>query len=109
MTVSGSLRTPDLPPERAWNTWSADRYLEMSFRPLGIKVTPDIYAASTGKTSVIDPGSDVRLGVHTTDASHIDPRTVHAGTSLVLRYGKQSEFDLEDEWTSTGFGEWGLS
>src|SRR5438128_12309994 len=108
MTARGLLRTPDLPPKRAWNTWSADRYLEMSCKPLGIKVTPVVYAASTGKTSVIGPGSNVRLGAHTTDASHVDARLIHAGTSLEWRYAKISTCDLAGGWKATAFGEWGL-
>jgi putative isomerase len=108
MTVPSYLRTPNVPLARAWNTWAADRYLEMAFKPLGVVVTPIVYAASAGKTSIIGPGSDVRLGTHTTDASHIDAEFAHAGTSLDWRYAKVSPFDLVGGWKATAFGEWGL-
>ena len=50
MTAPNYLRTPNVPAHRAWNTWAADRYLEMSHLPLGVRVTPVVYAASIGKT-----------------------------------------------------------
>ncbi|TMJ43123.1 MAG: hypothetical protein E6G89_02300 [Alphaproteobacteria bacterium] len=62
MTVPNYLRTPNIPADRAWNSWAADRYLEMSHLPLGIKITPVFFAASSGKTTLMGPGSDIRLG-----------------------------------------------
>ena len=99
---------PNVPLARAWNTWAADRYLEMSMRPSGVKVTPVVYAASTGKTSVIGPGADVRLGIHTTDASHVEASFTHAGTALDWHYAKLSASDFTGSWKTEGFGEWGL-
>jgi putative isomerase len=108
MSVPHYLRTPNLPLYRAWNTWAADRYLEMSFKPLGIRVTPLLYAASSGKTTLIGPGDDVRLGTHTTDGSHVEARVTHAGTVLDWCYGKVSPFDLRGGWSTAKSGEWGL-
>ena len=77
-------------------------------RPLGIRITPILYAASSGKTTLIGPGDDVRLGTHTTDGSHVEASFTHAGTTLDWRYGKVSAFDLRGGWTTAKFGEWGL-
>jgi putative isomerase len=108
MSIPSYLRTPNVPLARAWNTWAAERYLEMSFKPLGVNVTPLVYAASTGKTSLIGPGSDVRLGTHTTDGSHVEAHFTHAGTSLEWHYAKVSAFDLMGAWSTVQLGEWGL-
>ena len=80
----------------------------MCFKPLGVKVTPVVYAASSGKTSIIGAGSDARLGTHTTDGSYVEARVTHCGTSLDWHYAKSSPFDLEGGWKATHFGEWGL-
>ncbi len=108
MSASSNLLVPNIPLARAWNTWATDRYLEMCFKPLGVRVTPVVYAASNGKTSIIGPGSDVRLGTHTTDGSYVEARVTHRGTSLDWHYAKSSPFDLEGGWKATHFGEWGL-
>ncbi|HVR65787.1 MAG TPA: trehalase family glycosidase [Verrucomicrobiae bacterium] len=108
MSVPHYLRTPNVPLHRAWNTWAADRYLEMSFKPLGIRVTPMLYAASSGKTTLIGPGDEVRLGTHTTDGSHVEASVTHGGTTLDWRYGKVSAFDLRGGWSTAKSGEWGL-
>jgi putative isomerase len=101
-------KTSDIPLARAWSTWAAGRYLEMAFMPLGVRLTPVVYAASSGKTSLIGPGSDIRLGVHTTDASHIDARFTHAGTALEWAYAKPSALEVVGSWKAVKFGEWGL-
>lgn len=108
MTAPSYLRTPAIPANRAWNTWAADRYLEMSHVPLGVKVTPVIYAASIGKTSLIGPGSDVRLGRHSADGSHIAASFNFAGTAIDWLWQKSSAFDLACQWKAQHFGEWGL-
>jgi Mannosylglycerate hydrolase MGH1-like glycoside hydrolase domain len=99
---------PNIPLARAWNTWAAGRYLEMSFKPLGVKVTPVVYAASIGKTSMIGPGSEIKLRIHTTDGSHIDARFNHAGTAIDWSYAKPSALDVVGKWKAIKFGEWGL-
>jgi putative isomerase len=108
MSAPAYLRTPNVPLYRAWNTWAADRYLEMSFKPLGIRVTPILFAASTGKTCVIAPGDDIRFGTHATDGSHVEAAVTHAGTTLDWRYGKVTPFDIRGEWKAARLGEWGL-
>lgn len=108
MTVPNYLRTPDIPAHRAWNTWAADRYLEMSHLPLGVKVTPVFYAASLGKTSVMGPGSDIRLGRHEPDGRLIEASFAHGGTHLDWVYERSSPFHLTGAWKATKSGEWGL-
>jgi putative isomerase len=108
MTVPSYLRTPAIPAKRAWNSWAADRYLEMTHLPLGVRVTPVLYAASTGKTSLVGPGSDIRLGRHTVDGSHIAASFTFAGTAIDWTWIKAGSFDLSGHWKTTHFGEWGL-
>ena len=108
MTVPNYLRTPNIPAHRAWNSWAADRYLEMSHLPLGVRVTPVFYAASLGKTSLIGPGSDIRLGRHEPDGRLIEASFSHGGTHLDWSYEKTSPFGIAGSWQATKFGEWGL-
>jgi len=108
MTVPNYLRTPNIPSHRAWNSWAADRYLEMSHLPLGVRVTPIFYAASLGKTSLMGPGSDIRLGRHEPDGRLIEASFSHGGTHLDWSYEKTSPFDVAGSWKATKFGEWGL-
>lgn len=108
MTVPNYLRTPNIPTHRAWNSWAADRYLEMSHLPLGVKVTPVFYAASLGKTTLMGPGADIRLGRHEPDGRLIEASFAHGGTHLEWTYTKPSPFAVAGRWRTTKFGEWGL-
>src|SRR5262245_55133474 len=108
MTVPNYLRTPNIPAHRAWNSWAADRYLEMSHLPLGVRITPVFYAASIGKTTLMGPGSDVRLGRHEPDGRLIEASFAHGGTHLDWVYEKSSPFNIAGAWKATKFGEWGL-
>jgi putative isomerase len=106
--MTNYLRTPNIPAHRAWNTWAADRYLELSHLPLGVRITPVFYAASIGKTSLIGPGSDIRLGRHEPDGRLIEASFAHGGTRLSWVYERSSPFNLAGAWKVTKFGEWGL-
>jgi putative isomerase len=108
MTSPTHLATPNVPLSRAWNTWNADRCVEMNFLPLGIRVTPLVYAASIGRVSRLGPGDAVLLGAHAVDGSRVDARLTHAGTVLDWRYRKPSPFDLIGGWQTLRTGEWGL-
>ncbi|MGE0004473.1 MAG: trehalase family glycosidase [Parvibaculaceae bacterium] len=108
MTVPNYLRTLNVPAHRAWNTWTADRYLEMSHLPLGVRITPIFYAASLGKTTLMGPGCDIRLGRHETDGRLVSASFAHGGTHLDWSYEKSSPFHLAGAWKVTKFGEWGL-
>jgi putative isomerase len=103
-----SLRTPNVPLARAWNSWEAGRPAEMSFLPLGVRITPVGYAASAGKTTLFPSGPNFRFGRHATDAQLIEANLAHAGTAIDLRYAKASDYDLVGEWRATQLGEWGL-
>jgi putative isomerase len=108
MTLPTHLATPNVPLSRAWNTWTADRYVEMNFLPLGVRVTPLVYAASLGRVSRFAPGDEVTLGTHAVDGSLVEARLDHGGTVLDWRYRKPSPFDLIGSWQTIRTGEWGL-
>src|SRR4029079_17735395 len=78
MTSPSHLATPNVPLSRAWNTWTADRYVEMSFLPLGVRITPLVYAASIARVSRFGPDDEVLLGTHAVDGSLVDARLTHA-------------------------------
>jgi len=108
MTPPTYLRTPNVPLHRAWNTWAANRYLDMIFQPLGVHVSPLLFANSIGKAIHPGPGHQVRLGTHTTDGSHVEAEITHAGTVLDWRWAKASSYDLRGGWSVKRHGEWGL-
>ncbi|MGQ0485047.1 MAG: MGH1-like glycoside hydrolase domain-containing protein [Hyphomicrobiales bacterium] len=108
MSVPTYLRTPNVPLHRAWNSWAADRYLEMNFKPLGVRLSPMLFSNSRGRAIFPGPGHEVRLGTHTTDGSHIDAKVTHGGTSLEWRWAKVSAYDLHGGWSVEKSGEWGL-
>ena len=108
MTIPSYLRTPVVPLHRAWNTWAANRYIEMIFKPLGIHISPLFFAASAGKAIQPGPGHPVSLGVHEVDGSRIEAAVEHAGTEIAWRWDKHSNFDIEASWTTSKTGEWGL-
>jgi putative isomerase len=108
VTIPNYLRTSNIPAHRAWNSWAADRYLEISHLPLGVKVTPVFYAASIGRTTLLGPGSDIRLGRHEPDGHLISASFSHGGTHLDWTYVKSSPFEITGSWKATKFGEWGL-
>ena len=94
--------------ERAWNTWDGERPAEMVFLPLGLRVTPMAYAASTKKATFFPPGAGLRFGTRTVDASHVAMGFSHAGTTLDFAYEKAGPFDLIGRWKTKKLGEWGL-
>ncbi len=102
------LKHTTIPIERAWNTWDGERPAEMVFLPLGLRVTPMAYAASTKKATFFPPGAGLRFGPRTTDASHVAMGLSHAGTTLDFEYDKPGPFDLVGRWKAIKLGEWGL-
>ena len=65
----------------------------MSHLPLGIRVTPVFYAASTGKTIAHRAGlATVTLGRHAPDGSHIAALLHHGGTRLDWTYEQDIAF-----------------
>ena len=108
MSVPNYLRTPNVPLHRAWNTWTADRYLELSFKPLGVRLSPMLFSAKLGKAIFPGPGHAVKLGTHTTDGSHINAEISHGDTSLAWNWAKASAYDVQASWSVQKSGEWGL-
>jgi putative isomerase len=106
--MTDCLKHTTIPIERAWNTWDGERPAEMVFLPLGLRVTPMAYAASTKRATVFPPGPALRFGPRTSDASHVRMGLSHAGTTLDFAYDKAGPFDLIGRWTATKLGEWGL-
>ncbi len=51
--------TTTIPLARAWNTWGR-RPAEMMFLPLGVRLTPVAYAASTRQATDFPPGAGAR-------------------------------------------------
>ena len=103
------LRHSTIPIARAWNTWSS-RPAEMVFLPLGVRLTPVLYANSTGRTSSFEAGgTGIRLGPRAVDGGGgVELELTHAGTTLEWRYRKPDPFVLLGSWRARRLGEWGL-
>src|SRR4051794_27751113 len=99
------LRHTTVPLARAWNTWSS-RPAEMVFLPLGVRLTPVLYADS-GKRATMVPAGDpgLRLGRHTIDASVVELDISHAGTRLAWSYTKPDPFAVTGAWRVEEVGE----
>jgi putative isomerase len=104
-----SLRHATIPLARAWNTWSP-RPAEMVFLPLGVRLTPVAYAASTGTATLFPPGPGVRLGRHELDGSLVGLSLAYAGTALAWTWAKPAAdpFAVVAAWRAEALGEWGL-
>jgi putative isomerase len=102
------LKHATIPIERAWNTWSS-RPAEMVFLPLGVRLTPVVFAASTGQANLFPAGdAGVRLGRHAIDGSVVELELTHAGTRLALAWRKVEPFAVLGSWRGERLGEWGL-
>ncbi|MDQ0469861.1 MGH1-like glycoside hydrolase domain-containing protein [Labrys wisconsinensis] len=96
-----------IPAARAWNSWS-DRPAEMVFLPLGVRLTPVLYATSIRKATTITPRDGTVFGRHAVDGSLVEIEAVHAGTRLALRYAKPDPYAVVGAWTGVALKEWGL-
>lgn len=94
-------------PERFWGTWNPARPAEMLHVATGFRITPLVYAASTGKASWLSP-QEVTLGSRTLDSSHVELAIRHAGTELDWRWTRTSPISVQGQWKATKHGEWGL-
>jgi putative isomerase len=108
MTVPGFLRTPNVPVHRAWNSWAADRYLDLIHLPLGVRLSPMLFSAAAGTALFPGPGHEVRLGTHAADGSRIEAEVAHGGTVLDWGWARSSPFALEGHWRVRRHGEWAL-
>jgi putative isomerase len=98
---------PTIPLVRAWNTWSS-LPAEAVFLPLGVRLTPLAYAASSGRATLFPSGPGVRLGRHGLDAGTVELELNHAGTRLDWHWQKPDPFTLVGGWRALQLGEWGL-
>jgi len=103
-TVAG---TTTVPLARAWNTWGR-RPAEMMFLPLGVRLTPLAYAASTRRATDFPPGAGARYGHHEIDGSRVEIGLDHAGTHVDLTWTKLDPYAVVGAWTAPTLGEWGL-
>src|SRR5580698_5424933 len=101
------LRSATVPLARAWNTWSS-RPAEMTFLPLGVRVTPVAYADSIRKATLFPSGDSVRYGRHALDGGVVELDLSHAGTRLAWQYTKNDPFEIAGSWRVVASGEWGL-
>ena len=80
----------------------------MLYLPLGVRLTPFAYAASSGQVTDFPAGSTVVLGPRSIDANPLALELSHSGTALVWRYSKPDPFTLCGAWRTDAMGEWGL-
>ena len=104
--MSAPLKHTTIPLDRAWNTWDGTRPAEMVFLPLGLRVTPMAYAASTKKATMFPAGAGLRFGARTED--RIEAGLSHAGTELDFSWQKAGPFEITGHWRTKKLGEWGL-
>jgi putative isomerase len=97
-----------IPLHRAWNSWTSEYPAEMSFLPLGLRLTPCAYASSINRFTLFPAGNGVALGPRAIDGSAVELTLDHGGTSLTLSYDKPDPLTLRGHWRALRLGEWGL-
>jgi putative isomerase len=98
----------DVPLRRAWNSWTSEYPAEMSFLPLGLRLTPCAYASSINRFTRFPAVDGVALGPRAIDGNAIELTLNHGGTSLKLTYNKPDPLTLRGRWEALRLGEWGL-
>jgi putative isomerase len=98
----------DIPLHRAWNSWTSEYPAEMTYLPLGLRLTPCAYASSINRFTRFPAGGGVALGPRAIDGSTVELTLDHGGTSLKLSYDKPDPFSLRCHWQALRLGEWGL-
>src|SRR5262245_61124082 len=102
------MRESDIPAARAWNSWDSEHPAEMSYLPLGIRLTPCAYASSVNRFTRFPAGKGVVLGPRALDGNGVALTLAHAGTSLALSYDKPDALTLRGHWEAQHLAEWGL-
>jgi putative isomerase len=97
-----------IPLYRAWNSWTSEYPAEMSFLPLGLRLTPCAYASSINRFTRFPAGNGVALGPRAIDGNAVELTLDHGGTSLTLSYDKPDPLTLRGRWRVLRLGEWGL-
>ena len=96
-----------IPLARAWNTWSS-RPAELTFLPLGLRITPVLYSTRARRASAVEPRHDpVRFGRHTIDNGLIELETELGGTTVRFQASAPDPFVIRGEWETPQLGEWG--
>lgn len=96
-----------IPLNRAWNSWSL-RPAELTYLPLGVRVTPMLYSSRSRRVSLIEPRSDkVRFGRHTIANRLIELETELSGTVIGFSAQSTDPFAIRGSWQATTLGEWG--
>jgi putative isomerase len=98
----------EIPAARAWNSWDSEHPAEMSYLPLGLRVTPCAYASSANRFTCFPAGNGVVLGPRALDGNGVGLTLAHAGTSLALSYDKRDPLTLRGRWEAQHLAEWGL-
>ena len=102
------MRESDIPAHRAWNSWDSEHPAEMSFLPLGVRITPCAYASSANSFTRFPAGKGVVLGPRALDGNGVGLTLAHAGTRLALSYDKPDPLTLRGHWEAQHLAEWGL-
>jgi putative isomerase len=102
------MRESDIPAARAWNSWDSEHPAQMSYLPLGIRLTPCAYASSANRFTRFPAGKGVVLGPRALDGDGVGLTLAHAGTSLALSYDKPDPLRLRGRWEAQHLAEWGL-
>src|SRR5262245_43022114 len=102
------MREADIPAPRAWNSWDSEHPAEMSYLPLGLRVTPCAYARSANSFTRFPAGRGVVLGPRAPDGNRVSLTLAHAGSSLALAYDKLDPVTLRGRWEAQHLAEWGL-
>src|SRR5215470_6586112 len=102
------MRETDIPAPRAWNSWDSEHPAEMSYLPLGVRITPCAYASSANRFTRFPAGKGVVLGPRALDGNGVGLTLSHAGTSLALAYDKPDPLTLRGHWEAQHLAEWGL-
>ena len=113
MTVPVAVPVPvpgtgTLPPHWHWNTWDSAYPARFSYVPLGVHLTPVMYADSTGAASAFPPGSGVTFGPRTIDGRAVSLDLELSGSRLAWLWESPAPFLARGRWTVSELGEWGL-
>ncbi|GGD22961.1 MGH1-like glycoside hydrolase domain-containing protein [Aureimonas glaciei] len=101
------LVDPTIPLADAWNSWS-EHPAEMVFLPLGVRVTPVLYAASLGTATSPGMMKGLRPGRHGLHGEAVEFELEHGGTRLAFAYAKPDPWTITGGWRDLHRAEWGL-
>lgn len=94
-------------PRWAFNTWDSEAPAAVLHLPLGLRLSPVVYADSIQRASALPPG-ELRLGSRSMDASVVNLELQLASTRMALHYRRPDPYTLCVRWETLAHGEWGL-